>query len=95
VAFALAMSQSSIRPGGDSDRLLARCARLGPGRSQSSIRPGGDSDAIGLVQWAGGLAKESQSSIRPGGDSDRNCVFEQPSETRRNPVFALEVIQTR
>ena len=39
--------------------------------------------------------KRSQSSIRPGDDSDtRSQLSSQRAQSSRNPVFALEMIQT-
>ena len=63
-------------------------------RSQSSIRPGDDSD-VAQPSWIPALASKSQSSIRPGDDSDRNAWSLPEASTKgRNPVFALEMIQT-
>jgi len=89
-------SQSSIRPGDDSDLNAERTIRWEFLWSQSSIRPGDDSDNYTLyrvetkVVW-------SQSSIRPGDDSDLKRLHYSKSLSRksRNPVFALEMIQTQ
>ena len=40
------MSQSSIRPGDDSDQVVARGITTADAKSQSSIRPGDDSDKV-------------------------------------------------
>jgi len=62
-------SQSSIRPGDDSDAPI-------PGTndyrvmSQSSIRPGDDSDKESFSVFGAEEEIQSQSSIRPGDDSD-------------------------
>ena len=80
--FALEMIQTCIR------NVCARRARL----SQSSIRPGDDSDGARLRTRMTTTA--SQSSIRPGDDSDLTTSNQYPSKKRRNPVFALEMIQT-
>ena len=68
-------SQSSIRPGDDSDfedYYVLITAFVG---SQSSIRPGDDSDTR-EQNLNNSTFKRSQSSIRPGDDSDRWRVTE-------------------
>jgi len=67
-------SQSSIRPGDDSDRVAIghwSCGWIGT--SQSSIRPGDDSD-IQLPFSDPKPVALSQSSIRPGDDSDQTLT---------------------
>ena len=61
--------------------------------SQSSIRPGDDSDRPSLPLFYPPCM--SQSSIRPGDDSDADVSRRTSSTAKsRNPVFALEMIQT-
>ena len=92
------VSQSSIRPGDDSDTMVNEI-RTPEGwklESQSSIRPGDDSDISGGRDNGKYTTSLSQSSIRPGDDSDsRETQRRNPAKNCRNPVFALEMIQTR
>ena len=75
--FEYNLSQSSIRPGDDSDRGLLRFrGGGGDNLSQSSIRPGDDSDIPDSRKNEPGI-KKSQSSIRPGDDSDYNAFLKQ------------------
>ena len=60
--------------------------------SQSSIRPGDDSDTVSRMIAT--VPMRSQSSIRPGDDSDIPSNTELAQAASRNPVFALEMIQT-
>ncbi len=64
-------------------------------RSQSSIRPGDDSDSSRPLTPQRQAEEESQSSIRPGDDSDPTGLAATAMILAgRNPVFALEMIQT-
>ena len=90
------MSQSSIRPGDDSDNIANWRFGIRGIWSQSSIRPGDDSDSseVAAIICA---AVVSQSSIRPGDDSDTVTIEKNSPNYNlncRNPVFALEMIQT-
>ena len=66
-------SQSSIRPGDDSDVTPSTKTSLKLTGSQSSIRPGDDSDS-NSHGWSYSGYNGSQSSIRPGDDSDSDST---------------------
>ena len=66
-------SQSSIRPGDDSDGVTRPVKRTRFPSSQSSIRPGDDSDKGESREQE--PAQRSQSSIRPGDDSDNKSLL--------------------
>jgi len=86
-------SQSSIRPGDDSDySLLPYFISMRYGRNPVF--------ALEMIQterriYGEKFRKQSQSSIRPGDDSDESMNIDELKDVlSRNPVFALEMIQT-